>query len=45
MAGFYAEDPDEGEILFCLAQASQAKNIPWEAESPGFFNNIRISFS
>ena len=43
--GFYADDPDEGEILFCLAQASQAKNIPWEAESPGFFNNIRISFS
>ena len=34
--GFYAEDPDEGEILFCLAQASQVKNIPSEAESPGF---------
>lgn len=34
--GFYAEDPDEGEILFCLAQASQAKNIPSAAESPGF---------
>lgn len=34
--GFYAEDPDEGEILFCLAQASQVKNIPSEAESLGF---------
>ena len=34
--GFYAEDPDEGEILFCLAQAAQAKNIPSEAESPGY---------
>lgn len=34
--GFYAEDPDKGEILFCLAQASEAKNIPSEAESPGF---------
>lgn len=34
--GFYAEDPDEGEILFCLAQAVQAKNIPSEEESPGF---------
>lgn len=33
--GFYAEDPDEGEILFCLAQASQAKNVPSEIESPG----------
>ena len=34
--GFFAEDPDEGEILFCLAQAVQAKNIPSEEESPGF---------
>ena len=34
--GFYAEDPDEGEILFCLAQAVQAKNIPSEEESPGY---------
>ncbi|MFR5597914.1 hypothetical protein [Anaerostipes sp.] len=34
--GFYAEDPDEGEVLFCLAQAAQAKNIPAETESPGF---------
>lgn len=34
--GFYAEDPDEGEILFCLAQAAQAKHIPSETDSPGF---------
>ena len=34
--GFYADDPDEGEILFCLAQAAQAKNIPSQMESPGF---------
>ncbi|MBS7007493.1 hypothetical protein [Anaerostipes sp.] len=34
--GFYAEDPEEGDILFCLAQASQAKHVPSEAESPGF---------
>ena len=34
--GVYAEDPDEGEVLFCLAQAAQAKNIPSEEESPGF---------
>ena len=34
--GFYAEDPEVGEILFCLSQASQAKNIPSETESPGF---------
>lgn len=34
--GFFAEDPDEGEILFCLSQASQAKHVPSEAESPGY---------
>lgn len=34
--GFYADDPDEGEILFCLARAAQAKNIPSQMESPGF---------
>lgn len=34
--GFYAEDPDEGEILFCLAQAAQSKHIPSETDSPGF---------
>lgn len=34
--GFFAEDPDEGEILFCISQASQAKHIPSETESPGY---------
>ncbi|WP_290758438.1 hypothetical protein [Anaerostipes sp.] len=34
--GFYAEDPDEGEILYCISQASKGKNIPAESESPGF---------
>ncbi|WP_409016679.1 hypothetical protein [Anaerostipes caccae] len=34
--GFFAEDPDEGEILFCISQASQARHIPSEAESPGY---------
>ena len=34
--GFYAEDPDEGEILYCLAQASEGKIIPSATESPGF---------
>ena len=28
--GVFAEDPDEGEILFCISQASQAKHIPSE---------------
>ena len=34
--GFFAEDPDEGEILFCISQASQAKHIPSETESSGY---------
>lgn len=34
--GFYAEDPDEGEILFCISQALQPKHVPSEAESPGY---------
>lgn len=34
--GFYAEDPDEGEILYCISQTSRGRNIPAESESPGF---------
>ena len=34
--GFYAEDPDEGEILYCIAQAAKGKDIPTEHESPGY---------
>lgn len=34
--GIYAQDPEEGEILYCLAQASEAKHIPSVSDSPGF---------
>lgn len=34
--GFYAEDPDEGEILYCISQASKQKHIPAAAENPGY---------
>lgn len=34
--GFYAEDPEEGEILYCLAQAEEGRMIPSNSESPGF---------
>ena len=34
--GIYAQDPEEGEILYCLAQASEAKHIPSATEGPGF---------
>lgn len=34
--GFYAEDPDEGEILYAIAQNAEARRIPAAAEAPGF---------
>lgn len=34
--GFFAEDPEYGEILYCLAQASEKKHVPSAKESPGF---------
>ena len=34
--GFYAEDPDEGEILYAIAQNAEARTIPAAAEAPGF---------
>ncbi|MBS7009360.1 hypothetical protein [Anaerostipes sp.] len=34
--GFYVEDPEGGEVLYCLAQANKEKMIPSAAESPGF---------
>ncbi|WP_290760126.1 hypothetical protein [Anaerostipes sp.] len=43
--GFFAEDPDEEEILFCISQASQAKHIPSEAESPGYSVTWDFCFS
>lgn len=36
--GVYATDPDDGEILFCLAQAEEDKGseVPSEADDPGY---------
>ena len=36
--GFYAEDPDEGEILYFLAQSDSSKGteVPSESEMPGY---------
>lgn len=34
--GFYVQDPEEGEILYCLAQSEEGKVIPSNTESPGF---------
>ena len=42
--GFYAEDPDEGEILYCLAQATEAKVIPAKDESKGYTISWKFDF-
>lgn len=34
--GFYAEDPDEGEILYSIAQKAEPMTVPAEAEAPGW---------
>ena len=34
--GFYAEDQDGNEILYCLSQAARGRFIPAANESPGF---------
>ena len=41
--GFYANDPDEGEILFAIAQIDTPKSIPTNANSPGY--NIEFAFT
>lgn len=42
--GFYATDPQEGEILFALAQLDTAKAIPSKDESPGYAIEFTFTF-
>lgn len=42
--GIYAEDPDEGEILYCLSQAKEGKLVPCAKESPGFSITWKFQF-
>lgn len=41
--GFYATDPDEGEILFAIAQIDESRKVPANADSPGY--GIQYSFT
>ena len=43
--GFYAKDPDEGEILYAIAQASSARYIPSESESKGYSLVVNFKFA
>ena len=42
--GIYANDPDEGEILFALAQFDEAKTIGSEEEMPGYTLQVNFVF-
>lgn len=42
--GFYANDPQEGEILFALAQIDKAKTIPSKDDSPGYAIEFTFTF-
>lgn len=42
--GLYAEDKTEGEILFAIAQLSEKKKIPSEAESTGYTVEFLFKF-
>ena len=42
--GFYATDPDEGEILFAIAQLDEPKTIESEAKQPNYSLQTNFSF-
>lgn len=42
--GIFADDPDEGEILFALAQLDEAKVIESAADAPGYTLQVNFVF-
>lgn len=42
--GFYATDPDEGEILYAIAQIDTPKAIPSATDSPGYAIQFTFTF-
>ena len=42
--GFYAEDPDEGEILFAIAQLDESRKIYSFSEAPGYGIQFKFTF-
>lgn len=42
--GFYATDPDEGEILYAIAQVSTPKAIPSADDAPGYAIQFTFTF-
>lgn len=42
--GFYASDPDDGEILYAIAQITTPKAIPSNSDSPGYAVQFTFTF-
>lgn len=42
--GFYATDPDDGEILYAVAQISEPKEMPKASDSPGYSIEFYFKF-
>lgn len=43
--GIYATAPDDGEILFAIAQIDEARQIPTKDNSPGFSLEFAFTFN
>lgn len=43
--GIYANDPDDGEILFSIAQIDETRKIPTNENSPGFSLEFSFTFN
>lgn len=43
--GIYANDPDDGEILFAIAQIDEPRKIPTNDSSPGFSLEFAFTFN
>lgn len=43
--GIYATDPDDGEILFSIAQIDETRQIPTSENSPGFSLEFAFTFN
>lgn len=43
--GFYATDPDDGEILYAVAQINEPREIPSAADSPGYSIEFVFKFN
>lgn len=41
--GTYVQDPDEGEILYCISQTREPDHVPTQTQTPGWIINIGLN--